>query len=277
MGLVTPVPAGLARPLVESLRNEQRRHVIPGLQLDLCRRLTAEAVGTAFNDLLASAAPHVSSAAPDNATQAPAEADVLARLAELPTLDITDREVEAEGAATLMTAPEPAVEVAAEDLEHDDGFIAPTMLTFENGARVVLNSTEIADNDVYLSHEPRWPVAGGRSGRSGGSIAVEVVTSSGIGDLDAVELDTCLSGAAIELYPSIDQTSEDFTGHRRPMISSCCCSWSTCTCRRHDSIIPRSNPASAHAVVRRRSEQRSCSCRVHRLSEARWGPSLASG
>ena len=43
-------------------------------------------------------------------------------------------------------------------------------------------------------------------------IAVEVVTTSGIGDLDAVDLDRALSGAAIELYPSIDQTSEGFFG-----------------------------------------------------------------
>ena len=30
-------------------------------------------------------------------------------------------------------------------------FVAPTMLTFDNGARVVLNPTDIADNDIYFS------------------------------------------------------------------------------------------------------------------------------
>ncbi len=38
------------------------------------------------------------------------------------------------------------------------------------------------------------------------------MTSSGIGDFDPVELDTLLADAAIELYPSIGQTSEDFVG-----------------------------------------------------------------
>jgi zinc protease len=175
--------------------------------------VTAEAVGTAFNDLFAGAAPHVLVVAPDTLTGVPSEADVLARLAALPTLDITAREVEAEGDATLMTAPQPAVEVSAEDLEHDDGFIAPTMLTFENGVRVVLNQTDIVDNDIYLSAvSPGGLSLVPDADVPEAQIAVEVVTTSGIGDLDAVDLDRALSGASIELYPSIDQTSEGFYG-----------------------------------------------------------------
>ena len=87
------------------------------------------------------------------------------------------------------------------------------MLTFENGARVVLNPTSIVDNDIYLSATS----PGGLSLVDDADVpdalnAVGVVTSSGIGELDAVELDTALSGVAIELYPSIGQTSEDFVG-----------------------------------------------------------------
>ncbi len=81
------------------------------------------------------------------------------------------------------------------------------------GSRVVLNPTSIADNDVYLSATS----PGGLSLVADADVpdalnAVSVVTSSGIGDLDAVALDTALSGASIELYPSIDQTSENFVG-----------------------------------------------------------------
>ena len=87
------------------------------------------------------------------------------------------------------------------------------MLTFENGARVVLNPTTIADNDIYFSATS----PGGLSLVDDSEVpealnAVGVVTSSGIGELDPVQLDTLLSGAAIELYPSIGQTSEDFVG-----------------------------------------------------------------
>jgi zinc protease len=175
--------------------------------------VTADAVGSSFNELMGGAAPHVLLVAPDSAGDVPTEADLLARIAQLPDIDITPREVEVDDTATLMTPPEPVVEASSEALEGDDGFIAPTLLTFDNGARVVLNPTTIADNDIYLSATS----PGGLSLVADADVpeaqsAVSVVTASGIGDFDPVELDRALSGATIELYPSIDQTSEGFFG-----------------------------------------------------------------
>ncbi len=175
--------------------------------------VTPDAVGQAFNDLLGNAAAHVMVVAPDSLTGVPTETDVLDRIAALPTIDLTAREATAAGDTALMTPPEPAKETSSDLLDIDEAFIAPTMLTFENGARVVLNPTSIADNDVYFSATS----PGGLSLVADADVpdalnAVSVVTSSGIGDFDAVALDTVLSGAAIELYPSIDQTSENFVG-----------------------------------------------------------------
>ena len=175
--------------------------------------VTPDAVGQAFNDLLGNAAAHVMVVAPDSLTGVPTETDVLDHIAALPTIDLTAREATAAGDTALMTPPEPAKETSSDLLDIDEAFIAPTMLTFENGARVVLNPTSIADNDVYFSATS----PGGLSLVADADVpdalnAVSVVTSSGIGDFDAVALDTVLSGAAIELYPSIDQTSENFVG-----------------------------------------------------------------
>jgi zinc protease len=175
--------------------------------------ITPEEVGTAFNELFATAAPHAMLVAPDSLTDTPTDADVVALLAALPTLDIAAREAAADGATELMAPPDPVQETASEQLPSDDALIAPTMLTFDNGARVVLNPTDIADNDIYLSATS----PGGLSLVADADVteaqaAVSVVTSGGVGDLDAVALDTLLSDAAIQLYPSIDQTSEGFTG-----------------------------------------------------------------
>ncbi len=175
--------------------------------------VTPEAVGQAFDDLLAGAGPHVMVVAPESASETPTEAQVLARIDALPTLDIATRDATVAGATTLMTPPDPVREKSTELLAGDDGFVAPTMLTFANGARVVLNPTAIADNDVsFAATSP-----GGLSLVADADVpealnAVQVVTSSGIGDLDPVELDTVLADAGIELSPSIGQTSEDFTG-----------------------------------------------------------------
>jgi zinc protease len=175
--------------------------------------VTAKAVSDAFNELQVSAAQHVLVVAPDSLVDVPTKADVIDKITGLSAADISAREADVDGTDALMTPPEPAIETSSEELETDDGFVVPTMLTFENGARVVLNPTSIADNDIYLSATS----PGGLSLVEEADVpdalnAVGVVTSSGIGDLDAVELDTVLSGAAIELYPSIGQTSEDFTG-----------------------------------------------------------------
>jgi zinc protease len=174
---------------------------------------TPEAVGSAFNDVLDSAELHVLVVAPDSLANAPTRADVLAQIGGLSALDVAPREVVAEGTDTLMSPPDPVLEIASEELENDDSFVTPTLLTFENGARVVLNPTDIADNDIYFSAtSPGGLSLVDEADVSDALNAVSVVTSSGIGDFDPVELDTALSGAAIELYPSIGQTSEDFFG-----------------------------------------------------------------
>ena len=174
---------------------------------------TPESVAAAFDDRLASAAPHVIVVAPDSATDVPTREAVLARVAALPTIDVTPREATTTGATELMTAPNPVHETASDSMDTDGGFVAPTMLTFANGARVVLNPTDIADNDISFSATS----PGGLSLVADADVpdalnAVSVVTSSGIGDLDPVQLDTLLSDAQIQIYPSIGQTSEDFAG-----------------------------------------------------------------
>ena len=175
--------------------------------------VTADAVGSAFNELFGTAAPYVMVVAPDSLADVPSEEDVVARLAALPSIDLAAREATKAGATELMTAPAPVTETATDSLESDDIFVAPTMLTFANGARVVLNPTDIAANDIYLAGTS----PGGLSLVADADVpealnAAAVVTTSGLGDLDSVELGNVLSDASVSLSPSIGQTSEDFSG-----------------------------------------------------------------
>lgn len=175
--------------------------------------ITAETVSAAFTDLLTTSAPHVVVVAPESASGVPTREDVLTRLAALPSLDISPRETSGAAPTELMTPPEPVKEISSIASRGDGGFIAPTTLTFANGARVVLNRTNIADDEIYFAATS----PGGLSLVADGDVpdglsAAAVVTSSGIGELDPVQLDTILSDATLELYPSIGQTSEDFSG-----------------------------------------------------------------
>ncbi|MGZ4766585.1 MAG: insulinase family protein, partial [Ilumatobacteraceae bacterium] len=174
---------------------------------------TPVSVSAAFNDLLAGSALHVLVVAPASTAGMPSQAEVLDRVAKLPTLDLAPRKPTTAAATELMKAPDPVPEVGTERLAGDEGFVDPTMLTFANGARVVLNPTDIADNDISLAATS----PGGLSLVADADVpdalsAVSVVTASGVGDLDPVQLDTVLADASIELSPSIGQTSEDFLG-----------------------------------------------------------------
>jgi zinc protease len=175
--------------------------------------VTPDAVGAAFTELFGEAAPYVMLVAPQSLAGLPTQDDVMARLAALPSIDVDAREATTAGATELMTAPDPVTETATDSLNGDDMFVTPTMLTFANGARVVLNPTDIAANDIYFAGTS----PGGLSLVADADVpealnAVAVVTASGLGDLDPVALDNVLSDASVTLYPSIGQTSEDFSG-----------------------------------------------------------------
>ena len=175
--------------------------------------VTPQMVSTAFAELLTTSAPHVLVVAPESAGDVPTREDILIRLAALASLDISPREATSAAPTELMTPPEPVKELSSIDSPGDGGFIAPTTLTFANGARVILNRTSIADNDIYFTATS----PGGLSQVADADVAdalgaASVVASSGIGTFDPVQLDTILSDATLELYPSIGQTSEDFNG-----------------------------------------------------------------
>ena len=175
--------------------------------------ITTDEVGSVFNDLLARSAPHVLVLAPDSMTDPPTELTVRARLGTLSSIDIIARPPTALAPTQLMTPPDAIDETDSKALDSDGSFVTPTMLTFANGARVVLNPTDIADDEVYFGATS----PGGLSLVADADLvealtAVSVVTASGVGDLDAVQLDTVLADAAISMQPSIGQTSEDFSG-----------------------------------------------------------------
>ena len=89
--------------------------------------------------------------APQSLADVPSEDDVMAETGGTP-VDRPRRPRGNDGRRTeLMAAPDPVAETETDSLDGDDMFVAPTMLTFANGARVVLNPTDIAANDIYFA------------------------------------------------------------------------------------------------------------------------------
>ena len=109
----------------------------------------------------------------------------------------------------LMERPEPVVVV-------DEQRIAPldaTIVTYENGARLVFRQTQITENIVRL----RAVSPGGFFAVDGPEVpllnrSAQLVAGSGYGSIDIVSLDRLLAGSLATLSSSVERTTESLAG-----------------------------------------------------------------
>ncbi len=189
---------------------ETQRDLITGM-LD---SVTTSAVGDAFLRQLESSAPHLLVAIPDSLPLPPSSADLLAKIAALDDLDLAPREESVGPESGLMVAPEPVEETKRTTLTIDPfSFLEPVLLTFPNGARVVLNATDIVDESVsFAAVSPGGLSLVDDADVGEALITTDVIESSGVGDLDPVQLDTVLGATSVEVSPYLDQAEEGFGG-----------------------------------------------------------------
>lgn len=185
-------------------------HDLAGAVLD---EATTDLVGSVLTDRWAASSPHVLVLGPDDAT-APTETAALELLGEVAGRKLAPRPAMAPVATELMAAPEPVKESSSQRLTGDPGaYLEPTVLTFPNGVRVVLNRTEIAKGTVALgAASPGGTSLVAEADLANASIAPYVVTSGGVGDLDQAQLERVLAGATVSLAPGLTSTQETFDG-----------------------------------------------------------------
>ena len=132
-----------------------------------------------------------------------------------------DREVEPPAdeeaiEGSLMEPPEPveAASVTPLDDAADDEFVAPVLVEFDNGVRVSLNRTPIAEGEIAF--EGRSP--GGSATLAdidvpAADAAATVIADSGVATYDAVVLDAFLSDKSVQFDLGIDPFTEGFSGY----------------------------------------------------------------
>ena len=175
---------------------------------------TPEGVAEAFARHVEASEPYVMVTAPDTAA-IPTQDEILALLDDVAGRDLDARPDSELAGDELMTAlPDPVEETSAEQpYSLPEEYQTPTVLTFPNGARVVLNETTIAEGSVTLQATS----PGGMSLVADDDVeaalaATSVVLSSGLGELDQVGVEQVLTTAAVDLQPSIEATSDNFYG-----------------------------------------------------------------
>ncbi|MGB8859733.1 MAG: insulinase family protein [Ilumatobacteraceae bacterium] len=177
--------------------------------------ITVDDVAAALAAHIEASSPHLFITVPQAADGVPAEADLLALLAAAGNRDIEPREAAAAVGEQLMAPPEPVEESDSSSFVDEPGyFLDATRLEFDNGAVVLLNPTDIADGDVAVeASSPGGFSVLPESDVFAAEYGVRVATSSGLGDLDQVAVDTILSGANVGVSPYVDLTSEGFSGN----------------------------------------------------------------
>jgi zinc protease len=179
--------------------------------IDLERRLlddmTPEYVAAVFLNGLAARAPQVIVVGPaSSADDLPSETIVRRLIDAIVGSDVEPRVDASRTIDSLMDAPDPAEPSAVRTVaELGDA----RLLEFDNGVTVLLKQTTIAENQFTL----RGDNPGGTSvlplqDLPAAFVASDVVTASGVGDLDQVELDRLLADDVVFANFVLDETAE---------------------------------------------------------------------
>ncbi len=177
--------------------------------------VTVDDVAAAFTRRWDASAPHILIVGPEADTASyPTEADALAAMAGAADRPLEARVDEVFDATALMAAPEPVEETSVEQLADEPGvFLEPRLLTFPNGARVILNPNTIAAEAVAFGATSPGGLSLVADGDVGAAqLMPQVMQSSGLGELDPVQLEAVLADSSVEFQPYLDQTSENLTG-----------------------------------------------------------------
>jgi len=143
----------------------------------------------------------------------PTEAQVLALVAEMENKKVTPYIDNVSDKPLVENLPTKGKIIAEEKNEK----LGTTTLTFENGVKVVLKSTDFKDDEILMTAysmggislypEKYIPSA---------NFCTQVVTSSGIGSIDQISLDKKLAGKVASIYPYLGNVSEGFSGSCTP-------------------------------------------------------------
>jgi zinc protease len=179
-------------------------------------RVTPETVAYRFVQRLADASPHVLVVVPANeAGDLADEATFLAQADATSSRDLSPRPDDAGIDGDLMVAPDPIEGGVSERLSlvGMDNFVDPVVLEFDNGVRVLLNTSTIVEGQIFLeARSPGGLAVLADADVPAGEAAPTVVGRSGLATYGPVELDDFLSDQDVRLRASIGTFTEGFFG-----------------------------------------------------------------
>ncbi|MEQ1872337.1 MAG: insulinase family protein [Ilumatobacteraceae bacterium] len=178
----------------------------------------AELVNNTLRARLAAAPPVLTISVKEGTAGLPSEADLASELGALDTREVEPREDAEVVGDSLMDAPDAAEIVDSEDIEGVPGaFIEPTMVTFANGVRVIINPTPISDDLILLyAVSPGGMSLTAPEDAAAAWLMNEVNSESGFGSLSRNAVDQIIAASTVDIFPYVDATSEFIGGTVSP-------------------------------------------------------------
>lgn len=183
------------------------------LHLAILDSITADDVTAWFGDLYGSMPPSVFAVGLAD-QHVPSVEDLASLAADAEDLDLEEREEAAATEGDLMARPEPVAPTSRTVIEEfERTSLGAVELAFPNGARVILQESDIAVGTIALGAISQ----GGTSLLDDDDVMAaqlvgDILASSGAGDLDQVELRTLLADRSIELWFSVEPEIETVDG-----------------------------------------------------------------
>jgi len=185
------------------------------LSLFVLDRLTTDFVDARFAHRWDRSAPYVTVYGPaQDESELPSTAEIEDAIAALPDRDLEPRPSGELLDGELMDSPAPVEETSRTVLDAEpDVFLEPVQLEFANGVTVILNESPIVANNVLLSGESNGGLAKlAPEDVIDAHIAAALVTTSGAGEFDQVQLEQLLAGSTAAVQASSEVTSDVIFG-----------------------------------------------------------------
>ena len=182
---------------------EYFKSFLPGIVVDEINKLADEWV-TDENRVVIVTAPEM------EGSKVPTEAEIVAMLDEVKNMNIEPYEDAVSNVPLVEYEPSGSKVVNEKKLENVDA----VEWTLENGATVVVKTTDFKDDEILFS---AWSL-GGNSLYSmkddiSADLASDVLEMSGIAGFDKITLDKMLSDKVFRVSPNISQLRESFSGN----------------------------------------------------------------
>lgn len=176
------------------------------IETQLLDEMTPDYVVAAYLDRLAGRAPQVLVIGPESdAADLPTQQDAQRIIAEVTGGDVAPREDDADAVDALMARPEPAEIVERSRIAE----LGADLVRFSNGVTVLIKPTEIQDNFFGIGGlNPGGTSVLEPDDLAAAFVAPDVITSSGVGPVDQVELDRFLANAVASVAIGFDDTAE---------------------------------------------------------------------